>query len=218
MQADVGIIGAGAVGLACAAELANAGKSVLAIERHASAGRETSSRNSEVIHAGLYYPNESLKARSCVEGRVRLYQHCAERGVAHRRIGKFVVANSASEVEQLEALRSCALANGAGAVELVDAARLRREEPRVRGYAALWSPESGIVDAQALLASYQAEFESRGGTIVFRTEVIALEELAGRGWRVVTRGPDGERFAVEVAWLVNAAAPSKQNPMWLTEE
>jgi L-2-hydroxyglutarate oxidase LhgO len=205
MHAEVGIIGAGAVGLACAAELASAGKRVLAIERHAAAGRETSSRNSQVIHAGLYYPSDSLKARTCVEGRTLLYEHCAKHGVAHRRTGKFVVAGDAREAAQLESLRARALANGAGAVELVDAARLRHEEPRLRAHAALWSPESGIVDAQALVSSYQAELEARGGSIAFRTEVIALEELAGAGWRVVTRGPDREHFSVEVGWLVNAA-------------
>ena len=117
-----------------------------------------------------------------------------------------VVACSEPEIAALSPLCARGRENGAGALEIVDRAELRRREPRVRGRAALWSPESGIVDSHALLASYQAELETHGGQVAFRTEVTALEPLgSGAGWRVETLGPDGERFSVEAPWLINAA-------------
>ncbi len=206
MEADVLIIGAGVVGLACGAELARSGHTVLVVERHASAGREASSRNSEVIHAGLYYPADSLKARYCVEGRELLYARCREQGLPFRKTGKYVVACDESEVGLLEDILERGVRNGAGACRIVDAGELARSEPRVRAVAALWSPESGIVDSHALVSSYQAELESRGGTIAFRTAVVGLEPRAGgSGWTVRTRADDGDDFSLEVPWVVNAA-------------
>src|SRR3954462_7011536 len=111
---DVGIIGAGVVGLACAARLASAGRSVVLLERHARPGQETSSRNSGVIHAGLYYPPGSLKARTCVEGRELLYRRCRERSVGHRKTGKLLVATTPEEEKKLESIFARAVANGAG--------------------------------------------------------------------------------------------------------
>lgn len=204
MEPTVLIVGAGVIGLSCAAELARAGRQVLVIERNDAPGRETSSRNSEVIHAGLYYPADSLKARCCVEGRALLYERCERQGVPHRKTGKFVLACEPGEVAALEALHERGRGNGAGALELVDAAGLRKREPRVRAEAALWSPETGIVDAHALMASYQAELESAGGAVVVRTRLVGLERAAA-GWRAATLSADGERFAIEVPWVVNAA-------------
>lgn len=204
MEADVLIIGAGVVGLACGAELARATKTVLVTERHEGPGLETSSRNSEVIHAGLYYPEGSLKARTCVAGRELLYARCRELALPHRKTGKYVVATNEAELTTLEDVLKRGRRNGAGALEIVSAAELRQREPRIRGLAALWSPESGIVDSHALLSSYQAELEARGGTAVFRTDVVGLARRSG-GWRVQTRDRDGENFEVEVGWVVNAA-------------
>jgi L-2-hydroxyglutarate oxidase LhgO len=203
-EPEVAIIGAGVVGLACAAELARAGRRVLVIERHARAAQETSSRNSQVVHAGIYYPAGSLKALCCVEGRQLVYERCTRLGIPHRRVGKLIVAADPGEVDALEPIRARALANGAGQVELIGAAEVRAREPRVRAHAALWSPESGIVDADALAQSFQAELEAAGGEVVFRTSVAALEPSQG-AWRVHTRGPDGEAFALEVERVVNAA-------------
>jgi L-2-hydroxyglutarate oxidase LhgO len=204
MQGEVAVIGAGVVGLACAAELARAGCSVVVLERHAGIAQETSSRNSQVVHAGLYYPAGSLKALCCVEGRDLLYERCARLGIPHRRLGKLIVAAEAGELDALEQLRIRAVANGAGGIEALDARAVREREPRVRALAGLWSPDSGIVDAHALADSFQAELEAAGGHVVLRTEVLALEP-AGGGWRIQTRDPEGGRFALDVAWVVNAA-------------
>ncbi|MFI5308800.1 MAG: NAD(P)/FAD-dependent oxidoreductase, partial [Polyangiales bacterium] len=156
-EVDVAIVGAGAVGLACAAVLASSGHGVIVIERRKLIGEETSSRNSGVIHAGLYYPHGSLKALSCVEGRARVYARCAREGLAHRKCGKLVVATDDAERAQLETIYQRGVQNGAGALRIIDAVELRRLEPRVRAIAALWSPETGIVDAHELMASYKRE-------------------------------------------------------------
>ena len=201
---DVAVVGAGVLGLACAAALSQRGRSVLVLERHPAPGRETSSRNSEVIHAGLYYPADSLKAVTCCAGRRRLYARCARHRIPHRRTGKLVVATCEAELEVLEQIAGRARANGAGAVEILDADQVARREPRVRALAALWSPESGIVDAHALMASYQAEFEAAGGTLVTQTNVIGLSQQGGV-WEVETIDPEGQAFSIQASAVVNAA-------------
>lgn len=201
---EVAIIGAGVVGLACGAAFARRGRDVVVLERHGTPGQETSSRNSQVIHAGLYYPTGSLKALSCVEGRERLYARCARHGIAHRRTGKLVVATEPRELKELERLLALGTANGAGALELLDADEVARREPRVRACAALFSPESGIVDAHELMSSYQAELESYGSGVVCHTRVEALE-LGTGGWTLATRSDRGERFELQVPKVVNAA-------------
>jgi L-2-hydroxyglutarate oxidase LhgO len=201
---QVAIIGAGVVGLACGAELARSGCGVVVLERHARPAHETSSRNSGVLHAGIYYPEGSLKALCCVEGRDLLYERCARLGIPHRRIGKLIVAADPGELGALDQIRTRAVANGAGGISALDAREVAQREPRVRALAALWSPNSGIVDAHALADSFQAELEAAGGEVAFRTEVLALQP-AGSGWRIETRGPDGERFGLEVGSVVNSA-------------
>lgn len=201
---DVLVVGAGIVGLAAAAALARRGLRVLVAERREAIARETTSRSSEVVHAGLYYPEGSLKARLCVEGRERLYARCAERGLPHRALGKLVVATEPEELPRLEALARLGRANGAPGLELLDAAEVRRREPCVRALAALWSPRSGIVDAAALALSYLAEAEAHGAALALRTDVEALEP-AGGAWRVAARGAGGEPAALVAGWVVNAA-------------
>ena len=203
MDVEVLVVGAGVVGLAVASEL-SAQRAVVVVERNAAPGLETSSRNSEVIHAGLYYPTDSLKAVCCVEGRVALYERCARLGIPHRKLGKLIVASDASEIGALEDIQARARANGAGVGEILDAAAVRHLEPRVRAVAALHSPETGIVDAHALVSSHQAECESNGGLVVLRTTILGLSPR-GSGWTVCTRTAEGERFDIEAGCVVNAA-------------
>ncbi len=201
---DVAVIGAGAIGLASAAALAAAGRSVIVLERHRRYGQETSSRNSGVIHAGLYYPRGSLKAVLCVEGRRLLYARCARDGVPHRRCGKILVATDDDERRKVETIHAQGLANDAGELRLLDGGEVARLEPRVRAVAGLLSPETGIVDAHALMDSYRREAEARGAMLAPDNLVTALEPRAG-GWRVRARTSSAGDAELHARWVVNAA-------------
>ena len=169
---DVAVIGAGLVGLASAEALAATGRSVVLLERHPRAGMETSTHNSGVIHAGLYYPTGTLKALLCVEGAERLYAFGESAGVDVHRSGKFVVAQDPSEVPELERLFRLGTANGTRGLEIVDAASVRTREPHVRAFAALWSPNSGRVDAHSLVSALQQRFERAGGILLRHSELL----------------------------------------------
>jgi len=199
---DAVVVGAGVIGLSIARALALRGRDVLVLEQEARIGQGTSSRNSEVIHAGLYYEPGSLKARLCVEGRRALYRYCADRGVAHRRCGKLVVAASLEEDDAVLALHKRALENGVEDSELVGAARLKGMEPQVRGTSALLSNVTGIVDAHGLMLSYQGDAEAAGATVQLRTPMTG-GVLDGASILVRTGGE--EPAEIETALLVNAA-------------
>lgn len=173
---DCVVIGAGVIGLACAARLAESGHDVLVLERHGLIGSETSSRNSEVIHAGIYYPTGSLKATLCVEGRERLYAYCDAHHVPHRRCGKIIVAVSDDQIGVLEGYRQQAEANGAGELEWLDAAAIRTLEPSVAAVGGLLSPHTGIIDSHAYMLSLQGRLEAAGGMIAFNTPASDLVE------------------------------------------
>jgi L-2-hydroxyglutarate oxidase LhgO len=196
------VVGAGVIGLAIARALALRGVQVLLLEKEGVVGSGTSSRNSEVIHAGLYYEPESLKALLCVSGRRMLYNYCDERRVPHRRCGKLVVAAEQCEDDYLDHLRQRAERNGVEDVELIGAARLKELEPHLRGTSALLSSCSGIVDSHALMLSYQADAEAAGGTIVLRTPVLAAI-IAGNTIQLRTGGSEAAELEAEI--LVNAA-------------
>ena len=197
---DCVVIGAGVVGLACAARLAEAGRDVLILEQHGLIGSETSSRNSEVIHAGIYYPTGSEKARLCVEGKALLYEYCARFQIPHARCGKVIVAVTEEQIETLEGYRRQAELNGAGALAWLDARELHDMEPNVRGVGALLSPTTGIIDSHSYMLSLQGRLEAAGGMIAFGTRVIALEREAGR-LRVEIEGAD----AIDCEVLINSA-------------
>jgi L-2-hydroxyglutarate oxidase LhgO len=169
---DCVVIGAGVVGLAVARELALAGLETLVLESEQHIGTGTSSRNSEVIHAGIYYPTGSLKATLCVAGKHLLYAYCAERGIQHARCGKLIVATQDEQVAVLERIRGTAADNGVGDLTLLNSAASRSLEPQLHCVAALLSPSTGIVDSHGLMLSLQADLEAAGGIIAFDAPVL----------------------------------------------
>lgn len=195
------VIGGGAVGLAIAARLAPHAD-LLLLERRPHWGQETSSRNSEVIHAGLYYPEGSLKARLCVRGNALMYERCRARGIAHRPITKIVTATDATEQPALDALFARGRANGV-ALERMTAEEVHALEPNVRSAGALFSPTTGVVNAHELMDDYAREVEAGGGMIRVRSAVTALERSGG-GYLVTVRSGAVEE-TVSTERLVNAA-------------
>lgn len=198
-RCDAVVIGAGVVGLAAARALALAGREVLVIDRADGIGTEISSRNSEVIHAGIYYPTGSLKAQLCVRGKALLYDHCERHAVPHRRIGKVIVATVPEQVEVLRGYQHQARVNGAGELKWLSQAEVERLEPAVRCRGGLFSPTTGIIESHAFMLSLQADLERHGGVVALLTEVTGLRQ---DGDRVLVRCGD---FALSAALLVNAA-------------
>lgn len=204
-EVDALVVGAGVVGLAIAAELGRRGKRTVVVDPHEGPGRETSSRNSGVVHAGIYYPEGSLKALCCVEGREALYARCRARGIPFRKVGKVIVATREPDLAELEALHRRGRANGAGDLALLTPAELRRREPRVFGRGALYSPETGIVDVHALCESYLYEARASDRVdVAFETRFCGASPC-GDGFVVDTAGPEGDRFSLFAAHVINAA-------------
>jgi L-2-hydroxyglutarate oxidase LhgO len=204
-EIDVIVVGAGVIGLACARALALAGREVLVIDAESGIGMGTSSRNSEVVHAGIYYPPGSLKAFHCVRGKAWLYAYCVERGVAHLRCGKLIVATAPEQVPKLAALKETAVRNGVGDLVFIDQAAAVAIEPQLRCVGALSSPSSGIVDSHALMLSYQGDLEAAGGFCVFNTR-LEHARCTGDGIVVETGGAGpGETTAMRARLLVNCA-------------
>src|SRR4051812_35930362 len=169
--ADCVVVGAGVVGLAVARALALAGREVIIIEAAEAIGTGTSSRNSEVIHAGIYYSTGSLKARLCIAGREFLYRYCAERGIEHRRCGKLIVATSEEELPALKKIHDQALANGVSDLRPLGGNAARELEPNLRCLQALHSPSTGIIDSHALMLAFQGDAESHGAVVAFNTAI-----------------------------------------------
>ncbi len=201
-SASAAVVGAGVVGLATAVALARTGREVVLLEAAARPGAGTSSRNSGVIHAGLYYTPGSLKARLCVEGRERLYAYCAARGIPHRQTGKLIVAGSAKEIIDLDRIAIRAEAAGAGSLRLLEGQEARSLEPQLGCHAALYSPRSGIVDVHSYVQSLEAELADLGGLIAYNTVVTGAERRDAL-WRLRVEGEAGE--ALTVNSLVNSA-------------
>src|SRR5215510_15447705 len=169
------VVGAGVVGLAIARAAALAGHEVIVAEAAAAIGTGVSSRNSEVIHAGLYYPTGSKRAHHCPRGRRMLYEFCASHGVPHRKCGKLVVATNESERERLAGVHKQAQLNGVEGVEIIDAAAAKRLEPELACVAAMHSPETGIIDSHAFMLALRGDLEDRGGMVAFASPIERLK-------------------------------------------
>ena len=212
---DCVIIGAGVVGLAVARAIALSpnfeGKQLLVLEAANAIGTGTSSRNSEVIHAGIYYPQGSLKAQLCVQGRAMLYDYCAERGIGHKRCGKLIVATNNAQVAKLQGIIAKAAANGVHDLKLLTRDEARALEPQLECVAAVHSPSTGIIDSHALMLSLQGDFENAGGLVVLNSPV-AVVFIASTAIKIIVNSVDENGISqITEIWtknLVNAAGLS----------
>jgi L-2-hydroxyglutarate oxidase LhgO len=200
---DCLVIGAGAVGLACAVEMARRGREVLVVEAAGGIGAGISSRNSEVIHAGIYYPTGSLRHRLCVAGRRKLYAYLAERGVAHRKCGKLIVAASAAEEAQIAALHQRALQNDVESMLLLTASEALALEPNLTCVSALLSAETGIVDSHGYMLALKGELEDLGGMIAFNAPISDGRIMPSGGFEIEIGGASPARVRCNA--VVNSA-------------
>lgn len=201
-EVDCVVIGAGVVGLATARALALRGLEVVVVEAADAIGTGTSSRNSEVIHAGIYYPTGSLKARLCVAGRERLYRYCADRDIRHRRTGKLIVATTEAEIPILEKYLAQARANGVDDLEWLSGGAAMAAEPAIRCVRALRSPSTGIIDSHELMLALQGDLEAHGGTVALNG-IVEQVVSDGGGFDIVIAGAGAP--AIRARRLVNAA-------------
>lgn len=200
------VIGAGVVGLAVARALAQSGREVIVLEAADAIGTGTSSRNSEVIHAGIYYPAGSLKARMCVRGKALLYAYCADKGVEHKRCGKLIVATSEEQVAQLEHIQNKAQANGVDDLQWLTREQAQALEPALQCHAALLSPSTGIVDSHGLMLALQGDMEHAGGALALLSPVASMQVQADG---ILVRTEDGtELLAQEVVNAAGLFAPA----------
>ena len=204
-DADVLVVGAGVIGLAVARALALEGRSVVVVEARGAIGEETSARNSEVVHSGVYYPTGSLKARLCVRGRGLLYAYLSQRGLPHRRCGKLIVAADAEEFARLVTLKAKGEANGVEGLELISATNARALEPALACAGALLCPQTGIFDSRAYMLALQGEAEAAGADFAFHAPFAAARRL-GEAFEVDVGGAEPMRLSVGA--LVNAAGLS----------
>ena len=212
---DVTVVGAGAVGLACGRALAKRGLTVLVLEREAHIGQGVSSRNSEVIHGGLYYPTGSLKARFCVEGRRALYDFLDSHKVDYRKCGKLVVATEEGEVPRIEVIYQQAVANGVEGLDHLTGAQARALEPALNAHAAILSAESGVFDSHGYMLALQGEIEDAGGSVVVSTPFERAEPLAGGGFTITAGGEGGATLTTRL--LVTAPGLQAQGVAALIE-
>ena len=200
--ADCVVVGAGVIGLAIARKFALAGREVIVIEESDHIGSGTSSRNSEVIHAGIYYPANSLKARLCVDGRRQLYDYCESHHVPVGKIGKYIVATSDDQVTRLDDILQAGRTNGVEGLEIISANQAQRQEPNLACKAAIFSPETGIIDSHAFMLALQGDAEAAGAMIAFNSKVEAVDPQDS-GYRIRISGAD--EFELNCSILINAA-------------
>ena len=197
------VVGAGVVGLAIARALALGGHEVIVLETESAFGTHTSSRNSEVVHAGIYYPTDSLKARTCVSGKALLYRYCQERQIDFQQTGKLIVATSEAQIAQLEAYLVQGSTNGVDDLELLSQKGLQQMEPEASGLAALWSPSTGIIDSHGLMLSLLGDVENAGGMLVLNSRVQGFRRIPGGFELDVRSGPASMKL--HSSMLINSA-------------
>jgi L-2-hydroxyglutarate oxidase LhgO len=201
---DIAVIGAGVVGVCIARSLARSAKSLFIFEKNHTFGEETSSRNSEVIHAGIYYTPGSLKATLCVEGRTKLYDYLETRAIPHKKIGKLIVACDRSEMATIERLYANGTANGVTDLEIIDEKALHSFEARVAGVGALWSPSTGIFDTHAYMKSVWHEARTRGAEILYNARVTRVQKEK-KEYRIIYQNAQGESETCSARIVINAA-------------
>ena len=203
MDADITIIGAGVIGLATGERLSGSFKNVFVIEKHLTFGQETSSRNSEVIHAGIYYPEGSLKANLCVEGKTLLYDYCRKHDVPYNNCGKLIVATTQEEVSVIEGIKNTAAGNGVD-LEILDKDQIAALEPNIFALKALLSPTTGIVDTHSLMKQFETGILNNGGQIVYGSEVTGIRKI-DEGYEIMLLDSDKKHFSFTTGLLINSA-------------
>jgi L-2-hydroxyglutarate oxidase LhgO len=203
-KSDITIIGAGVIGLAIAAQVAGQHRQVYVLEKNESFGQEISSRQSGVIHSGIYYPYGSLKAKLCVEGNRLIYELCRKHSIGHRKLGKLIVAASDEEIAQLQELEDRGQRNGAQELKVISRRELKKLEPNVEGIAALISPSTGIIDAHALMAFLITKAKEVGAEVAFRKNVVGIEKLSD-GYKITVKEGDNDKFSFATRILINCA-------------
>ena len=204
VDCDVAIIGAGVIGLAIAAVLSDNERNIYIVEKNVTHGMGVSSRNSEVIHAGIYNPPGSLKARFCIEGRELLYETCISNNIPYQKTGKLIIATTEQERGKLEELMSNAERNGVSSVYFLEETRIREMEPHIRAVAGLHSPDTGIISVHHLMDYYLQKAKKRGAEIVYGTNVTGIQKVS-RGYQITTVDAGGDRFEFVAERVVNAA-------------
>ena len=207
MDTEITIIGAGIIGLAIAAKLSVQSDSLFVIEKHKMFGQESSSRNSEVVHSGIYYPRGSLKAILCVKGREKLYDYCETHEIAYNKCGKLIVATIPEEARQLIPILSEAHANGVTDALLVNRDRIQDLEPYIEAEQGIFFPSTGIVDSHSLMKSLESEAIRNGGNFVYNAEVFGVKRIEA-GYEILMRDADGKKFTFTSAKVINSAGLS----------
>lgn len=198
------VIGAGVIGLAVARELSKSSESIVLLEKNSSFGEETSSRNSEVIHAGIYYPKDSLKAVTCLRGKHLLYEYCNKYKIDHQRTGKLIVAVNNEEIKDLEALLETAKANGLEDLRILSKDDIKKIEPNIKAEAAIDSPSTGIIDTHSFMKSLSLEAKDQSVEVVYDSEVVAIEK-SSPGFRVTVSHPQEGNFCFLSDVVINCA-------------
>lgn len=200
---DITVIGAGVVGLAIASKVARQGRNVCVVEKNKTFGMETSSRNSEVIHAGIYYPQGSLKASMCIEGKEMLYELCQRIAIPYKRLGKLLIACDDKEIGQLEFLLENGRKNGLEDLKMLSAKEIKEIEPHIEARAAVLSPSTGIIDSHVLMKYYAEKADENGAIVSYNSEVTAIEKVSD-GYNVAIKEPENS-FSFRTRVLINSA-------------